>query len=380
MAALNNNDCIGKILIQIRQRDNVPVRIQAVNKTLFDKNKCYILVGGLGGLGLEVAYWMANRGARKLVLVSRSGIKNEYQFVFVKRIQYANKDGEEIQVKIATNDPSTMNGAEQLIRESEKLGPVGGIFHFATVLNDAFIEDQTAATFKKVCAPKMDALGHLDTITRQLCPQLDYFVAFSSQSSSRGFIGQNNYGYANSVMEHICEQRRLDGLPGQAIEYGPIGDVGLWAQNEHVDLTSIGMVIDTQRIPSCLEVLDRFLGLSNGIVATILRHDQLQQNSLDLKNFKKINLLKIFFYPFIYLDGNANAKDHIWQGIGIDMDSLPDNLALGDVGMESILAVEMQQRIEREYEVSLSADQIKMLTVGMIKEYRNGKYIIKRLD
>lgn len=56
------------------------------------------------------------------------------------------------------------------------------------------------------------------------------------------------------------------------------------------------------------------------------------------------------------------------------MDSLPDNLALGDVGMESILAVEMQQRIEREYEVSLTADQIKMLTVGMIKEYRNGKF------
>lgn len=284
----NNNCCIGKILIQIRQQENVPLRIQAVNKTLFDKNKCYILVGGLGGLGLEVAYWMATRDARKLVLVSRSGIKNEYQFVFVKRIQYANKDGEEIQVKIATNDPSTMNGAEQLIRESEKLGPIGGIFHFATVLNDAFIEDQTASTFKKVCAPKMDALGHLDTITRQLCPQLDYFVAFSSQSSSRGFIGQNNYGYANSVMEHICEQRRVDGLPGQAIEYGPIGDVGLWAQNEHVDLTSIGMVIDTQRIPSCLEVLDRFLGLSNGIVATILRHDQLQQNSLNFKLLKNI--------------------------------------------------------------------------------------------
>lgn len=55
------------------------------------------------------------------------------------------------------------------------------------------------------------------------------------------------------------------------------------------------------------------------------------------------------------------------------MDSLPDNLSLGDVGMESILAVEMQQRIEREYEVVLTSDEIKKLTVGMIKEYRKGK-------
>jgi acyl carrier protein len=56
--------------------------------------------------------------------------------------------------------------------------------------------------------------------------------------------------------------------------------------------------------------------------------------------------------------------------------SLPDNLTLGDVGMESILAVEMQQRIEREYEVSLTTDEIKLITVGQIKEYQNGmKYL-----
>lgn len=257
-----------------------PMKIQATAKSKFDATKSYILVGGLGGLGLEVAYWMASRGAKKLVLVSRSGIKNDYQYVFVKRIANALKSDEEIQVKISTSDPSSIDGSEKLIAESAKLGPVGGIFHFATVLSDAFIEDQTAASFRKVCAPKMDALGYLDVITRKLCPELNYFVAFSSQSSGRGFVGQNNYGYANSVMERICENRRQDGLPGQAIQYGPIGDVGLWAQNEHVDLTSIGMVINTQRIPSCMEVLDRFLNLPYPIVSTIIRLDTIQQTGL----------------------------------------------------------------------------------------------------
>ncbi|KAF7493890.1 Fatty acid synthase [Sarcoptes scabiei] len=352
--AMHQEDHIGKVILQIRNENNLSRKFSAIPTTRFSPKKCYVLVGGLGGLGLEVAHWMATRGARKLVLVSRSGIKNEYQYVFVKRIENLIRNTCEKanpEIKICTSDPSTIKGAEQLMNESQKLGPIGGIFHFATVLNDAFIEDQTPESFKKVCAPKMDALCCLDTITRQLCPELDYFVAFSSQSSSRGFIGQSNYGYANSVMEHICECRRNDGLPGQAIEYGPIGDVGLWAKNEHIDLTSIGMVIDTQRIPSCMEVLDRFLNRPEPIVATLFGIKTL------------------------------NKMDHIWQGIGIELDSLPDNLTLGDVGMESILAVEMQQRIEREYEVNLGSDEIKNLTVGMIKEYRNADkdYICKSL-
>ena len=54
------------------------------------------------------------------------------------------------------------------------------------------------------------------------------------------------------------------------------------------------------------------------------------------------------------------------------MSSLPDDLTLGEVGMESILAVEMQQRIEREYDVSLTTDEIKLITVRQIKDYTNG--------
>ena len=183
-------------------------------------------------------------------------------------------------VRISTSDPSSIVGAEKLITEAQGWGPLGGIFHFATVLNDAFIEDQTAQTFKKVCAPKVDALGYLDAVTRKFSPQMDYFVAYSSQSSGRGFVGQNNYGYANSVMEHICEQRRRDGLSGLAIQYGPIGDVGLWAANDNIDLTSIGMVINTQRIPSCLEVMDRFFHCKHPIVSTIVRREGSQQSGM----------------------------------------------------------------------------------------------------
>lgn len=207
----------------------------------------------------------------------------------ISSIVKSENDKQDIIVKISTSDPSSISGAEKLVSEASSLGPLGGIFHFATVLHDAFIEDQTAATFKKVAAPKVDALGYLDAVTRKFCPNLDYFVAFSSQSSGRGFVGQNNYGYANSVMEHICENRRRDGHHGLGIQYGPIGDVGLWAQNENIDLTKIGMVINTQRIPSCLEVLDRFLHCQHAIVSTIVRLDGIQQSGMQCDANTKYN-------------------------------------------------------------------------------------------
>lgn len=93
--------------------------------------------------------------------------------------------------------------------------------------------------------------------------------------------------------------------------------------------------------------------------------------SFDNKSTWKCKITK-----FLLGGGQVSDKNHIWQGIGIEIDTLPDHLALGDVGMESILAVEMQQRIEREYEVNLTTDEIKKITVGMIKQFLEGMFTI----
>ena len=85
------------------------------------------------------------------------------------------------------------------------------------VLHDAFLENTNIESFREVCAPKADATRNLDVLSRCLCPQLDHFVCFSSISCGRGNAGQMNYGYANSVMERVCEERQADGYPGNVI-------------------------------------------------------------------------------------------------------------------------------------------------------------------
>lgn len=96
------------------------------------------------------------------------------------------------------------------------------------------------------------------SMTRMMCPDLSYFVAFSSVSCGRGNAGQSNYGYANSAMERVCEQRRHDGLPGLAVQWGAIGDVGVVLETMGGNDVVVGGTLP-QRITSCLEVLDRFL-------------------------------------------------------------------------------------------------------------------------
>lgn len=70
--------------------------------------------------------------------------------------------------------------------------------------------------FDAVCRPKVIGTLNLDKITRKSCKEcLDWFIVFSSIASGRGNAGQSNYGFANSVMERICEDRKENGFPGK---------------------------------------------------------------------------------------------------------------------------------------------------------------------
>ena len=87
------------------------------------------------------------------------------------------------------------------------------------VLRDAYLENQTEGDFAAVCLPKINGTIELDKASRTLCPELDYFVCFSSISCGRGNAGQSNYGLANSAMERLCESRQASGLPGVSTAY-----------------------------------------------------------------------------------------------------------------------------------------------------------------
>uniref|UniRef100_A0A8B9MNP4 Fatty acid synthase n=1 Tax=Accipiter nisus TaxID=211598 RepID=A0A8B9MNP4_9AVES len=341
---------IGKVMIKVQEeekeyplRRSESVKISAISRTSCPSTKSYIITGGLGGFGLELAQWLVERGAQKLVLTSRSGIRTGYQAKCVREWKALG-----IQVLVSTSDIGTLEGTQLLIEEALQLGPVGGIFNLAVVLRDAMIENQTPELFWEVNKPKYLGTLHLDRVTRKKCPDLDYFVVFSSVSCGRGNAGQSNYGFANSTMERICEQRHHDGLPGLAIQWGAIGDVGILLKTMGNREIVVGGTIP-QQISSCLEVLDIFLNQPHPVMSSFVLAEKV---SVKTEGGSQRDLVE--------------AVAHI---LGVrDVSSLNAESSLADLGLDSLMGVEVRQTLERDYDIVMTMREIRLLTINKLRE------------
>ena len=196
---------MGKVIIKIRDeepRGQVAqlkgFEIKAVPRTVFNPDKVYIITGGLGGFGMEMIDWMIDRDAKKFLVTSRTGPTSGYQKMKLKRFREVG--GADIHI-VTDLDLSSPKEATTLLTIASRMGPIGGIFHLALDLQDGLFENQSELTFKRICKSKSDAFIILDIVSRKYCPDLEYFVGFSSGVASRGNLGQSSYGYSNSVLD-----------------------------------------------------------------------------------------------------------------------------------------------------------------------------------
>jgi len=179
----------------------------------------YLITGGLGALGLRVARWLVEQGARHLLLLSRRPPGEQAQAAIENMAQ----NGAHIEVALAdvTNQTELSTVFENLHH------PLRGIIHAAGVLDDGILLRQTWERFAKVLAPKIDGAWNLHLLSRD-CP-LDFFVMFSSVASLVGSPGQGNYAAANKYLDALAHYRRHQGLPALSINWGPWSDAGMAA-------------------------------------------------------------------------------------------------------------------------------------------------------
>lgn len=346
---LSTGKHVGKVLIQVRETEHsiASVPIKATPKVYCNQNLVYIVAGGLGGFGIELADWLVLRGARILTLNSRRGVTTSYQSY---RIRLWESYG--CKIIISTADITTYQGCKSLLVDSLAHGQIGGIFNLAAVLRDSILENQNVAKFQKCVAPKAVATRFLNELSRILCPQLQHFVVFSSASCGRGNAGQSNYGFANSVMERIIEQRVQDKLPGKAIQWGAIGEVGLVAEmaQDKIDIEVAGTL--QQRIVSCLNALDVLLTAPQAIVSSVVVADK---NNGDVTHDSQLSLIK-----------------SVMKIMGIrDIKTISTNTSLAELGMDSLMSVEIKQMLEREFDIFLTAQELRAITFGKFQEMSN---------
>ncbi|KAI1303585.1 Fatty acid synthase [Halotydeus destructor] len=333
---------IGKVVIQIRDtEETVPMAVPALKVTYMCPRKSYIVVGGLGGFGLEVTMWLASRGAKNIVVGARRPIREPYQQYSVNRMK---KRG--VNLVICHSPASTEEGSRVLIETAAQLGPVGGIFNTAVHYDDTLFSLMTEDQFAQVMAPKLEATIHLDRWSRKMCPQLDHFVAFSSISCGRGNAGQTNYNFANSSMDSICEKRAADGLAGTSIQWGVVGDVGI--VTEKTGSSEVNLLGATsQRLHSLLDSMDRLLQSGFPVCLSYVKADKTGNADGD-----SVDLLKMVSRIF-------GLKD---------ISALDAGATLGSLGIDSLIAVEMKQLLERVTGNSLTVKEIRDITVSSLIE------------
>jgi acyl transferase domain-containing protein/acyl carrier protein len=325
----------------------------------------YLITGGFGGLGIKVAQWLRQQGARHIILVGHRP-PSEPALHAITELQSC---GTEIQTAIV--DICDVDAMAQLVNAIEL--PLDGVFHAAGQLDDSTIQQLTPDRLHRVMAPKVLGAWHLHQLTQNL--PLRYFVCFSSAASLLGSPGQANHVAANAFLDAIAQYRQQLGLPAISINWGAWSDIGAAAQKQVKTQMAqrgiseippnVGIDILEQLIKTSIQ-LDSQSTPQVGVIPinwTNFPH-QSKQNPF-FQNMQSDSQGKVTISasrpqpkaitaslldqipktnPTAYLVKYLQAE--FAQVLGLNQQRPDPNLGFFDMGMDSLMTVELQNRLE----------------------------------
>ncbi|KAF2019472.1 putative polyketide synthase [Aaosphaeria arxii CBS 175.79] len=223
---------IGKVVISAGPGEQAPVVPRPKGVTPSHRlrpDASYLIIGGLGGIGRSIAYWLFRQGAKNIILMSRSASdldleknKNTEGALFINELR-----AEGCRVMPVSCDISIASSLVKALHacEMEGLPPVRGIVQGAMLLRDAIFEQMTLDDWQSGLRPKYNGTFNLHTEFSEP-GSLDFFVMLSSVSGVLGIASQANYAAGGSYEDALARWRQSQSLPAVSIDLGPISDVG----------------------------------------------------------------------------------------------------------------------------------------------------------
>ncbi|WMP19414.1 SDR family NAD(P)-dependent oxidoreductase [Thiothrix lacustris] len=213
----------------------------------------YLVTGGTGGLGLAVAHWLVEQGAKHLTLLARRPPTTNVQQ------QLAAMQAKGASISVVQADIADFAQVASVIAAMNAQSPLKGIIHAAGVLDDGILQRQNPQRFATVMLPKVQGAWHLHQLTQAL--PLDFFVMFSSVNSVLGGMGQANYAAANACLDALAHYRQQHALPALSINWGGWSEIGMAANMDKTEQQRLSARGETLLAPSQgMEILAALLG------------------------------------------------------------------------------------------------------------------------
>jgi NADPH:quinone reductase-like Zn-dependent oxidoreductase/short-subunit dehydrogenase/acyl carrier protein len=331
----------------------------------------YVITGGLSGFGLATAAWLADEGAKHLELISRRGQAEGTDAEILEALR-----GKGVEVTCHACDVTDRRRVKQILQRAHRRGPpIRGIIHAATLFADKTLANLDAESFLRVLAPKIAGAESLEATSRGL--PLDFFVLNSSVTTLIGNPGQANYVAANAYLEALARQRRAQGLPALAVCWGAIGDTGYLArESEVLEMLESRLGIASMPAKTALEHLGGLLRSSAGPVVYLSALDR-RKLAGRLPILKSAKFSDFFagqvpddaarhHVDFLAMidglePGEVKALIHellieeVAKVLRIPPERLDTKKSLFDLGMDSLMAMELSMGIEELIGVKLPA-------------------------
>lgn len=358
---------IGKVVVTL---DQTPARVEASGaaQPLLQADATWLVTGGLSGFGLASARWLAQQGVRSLVLVSRRGAATPGAAEAIAELQ-----AQGTRVHAAACDISDRSALTALIDEiGHTLPPLKGVLHAAMVIDDRLIPKLDPEAIEAVLRPKLQGAWHLHEATAAL--PLEHFVLYSSITTSIGNPGQANYVAANAGLESLAGLRRRQGLPAISIGWGPIADSGYLTRNTAVrDALEQRLGRPPLTTRQALDTLGRILaagGPNDTLAAANFEWPTLARLLAPATRFAALDAARVMstddqndsdFRSMVTGKSGAEIHQLVSQQVarevsailGVSEERIGHEQALHDLGLDSLMAVELAMGLERRVGVQL---------------------------
>jgi NADPH:quinone reductase-like Zn-dependent oxidoreductase/acyl carrier protein len=376
--AMQQSRHIGKLVVSMQIDDPSSTSI-VHSRSAVKSDGTYLVTGGLGGFGLATAKWLVEQGATSLALLGRRGPVTEEAIAGIAELERAGATVRGFATDIA--DAASLNETLELIRAS--MSPLIGVIHSAAVIEDAPILQIGSAQLTRVLTPKVLGAWNLHKAT--LHDPISMFVLYSSSSSVVGNPGQGAYVAGNLYLDSLAEYRRSLGLPGLAIGWGAIKDAGfltrhtavadmlrtrtgLDATPSHEALEDLGRLaavdatrvcvarFDLQRLGQMLPgvLVPRFFPIiTQGAVAALHAEETLADRLSSTPESER--------RPMVL----ACIREHAARVLGTGAAQIDVDQPLSDLGLDSLMAVELAVAVERDLAQPVSVMQL--LSAGTIQ-------------